>query len=869
MTSEIPLNPMSLDQKPSVPSSTDAVDSETKMMNGNTHELDPLFDDGDPPPLPNGDGHASAPQPEIPTKAAIAEVDAFGRVPVTGASASGAVPPSASEDAAPTGAVAEPVEPLATTSVPPPIEQPASDERDENPAASASAFSEAALPSHTVTDQGADGMFEEKMDTTEDSTPLEAKDAQATGVESSTVNQAVEAPQQDSVRDEPDTVGMVDASAVDAASSSLVRPREEAEDEDEDGPSAKRLKVDTADATAEFKVPEVPASAAATENGTAVAAPSDNFLNTRSIDNQPMTKSQNKFLLDAVRKTKKTKAAKWFLKPVDAEGMGLPTYYTVITNPMDLGTVEQKLKDNEFGSVDETMSAIDRIVKNSVTFNGIHHGVTVEGMNMRAYFVKLMDHIPTGEKARTEATEVKKVPPKPAPVRRESRTTARSPTNKAGDVHQPFLNSDGMPLIRRDSSNPDRPKREIHRPPPRDLPYSVRPKKKKHQLELKFCETVLQEMLKKKYQSFSYPFLQPVDPVALNIPNYFKIIKKPMDVGTIGTNLKNGVYPSAKEFYQDMKLVFTNCYKFNPVTDEVYKMGKSFEELFDKQWEGKKEYMEENRRTSEPASSDEEEYEEDGEDEVDEESKAAVSDHATVHRIIEIQKQITALTAEAMSLTQGSAAAVAPKAKKSAKPKAGGSSKVKRHSTGAAPVAAVKAAPPKKRAKKPRKLTLEQKREVSDAIQTLNEGEMRKAVQIIRNGVPALRVSFVPNGFDIGATDWNEQDVHDDELELDIDDIPDEVLSELHDFVKKLRPKHPVEHDDDYEEPHGIDKPASVSRKKNKPMSAREQESKIARVQEQLQKFHNHGSGSEQSPPRAADDSESGRESDSESSEEE
>jgi hypothetical protein len=52
-------------------------------------------------------------------------------------------------------------------------------------------------------------------------------------------------------------------------------------------------------------------------------------------------------------------------------------------------------------------------------------------------------------------------------------------------------------------------------------------------------------------------------------------------------------------------------------------------------------------------------------------------------------------------------------------------------------------------------------------------------------------------------------------------------------------------------------------------MSAREQESKIARVQEQLQKFHNHGSGSEQSPPRAADDSESGHESDSESSEEE
>ena len=582
------------------------------------------------------------------------------------------------------------------------------------------------------------------MDTTEDSTALEAKDAQATGVESLTVEPVVDTLQQHSVQGEPAAVGMTGAPAVDAASS-LVRPREEAEDEDVR--SAKRLKVDTADATAEFKVPEVPASTAATENGTPIAAtPSDDFLNTRSMDNQPMTKSQNKFLLDAVRKTKKTKAAKWFLKPVDANTMGLPTYYTIITDPMDLGTMEQKLKDNEFDSLDETMAAMDQIVKNSFTFNGMHHIVTVEGMNMRAYFVKLMDHIPIGEKARTDATEIKKPPPKPAPVRRESRTAARSPTNKAGDVHQPFLNSDGMPLIRRDSSNPDRPKREIHRPPPRDLPYSVRPKKKKHQLELKFCESVLQEMLKKKHQSFSYPFLQPVDPVALNIPNYFKIIKKPMDVGTIGANLKNGVYPSAKEFHQDMKLVFTNCYKFNPQTDEVYKMGKSFEELFDRLWEGKKEYMEENRRTSEPASSDEEEYDDDGDDEDDEESKTAASEHATVHRMVEIQKQIAALTAEAMSLTQGTAAAAAaaaPKAKKSAKSKGGGgASKAKRHSTGTAPAATVKtAAAPKKRAKKPRKLTLEQKREVSDAIQTLNEGEMRKAVQIIRNGVPALRVS--------------------------------------------------------------------------------------------------------------------------------
>ena len=34
------------------------------------------------------------------------------------------------------------------------------------------------------------------------------------------------------------------------------------------------------------------------------------------------------------------------------------------------------------------------------------------------------------------------------------------------------------------------------------------------------------------------PFLQPVDPVALNIPDYFRIIKHPMDLGTVRSKVR-------------------------------------------------------------------------------------------------------------------------------------------------------------------------------------------------------------------------------------------------------------------------------------------------------------------------------------------
>jgi len=32
----------------------------------------------------------------------------------------------------------------------------------------------------------------------------------------------------------------------------------------------------------------------------------------------------------------------------------------------------------------------------------------------------------------------------------------------------------------------------------------------------------------------AYPFLEPVDPVAMNLPDYFKVVTQPMDLTTDG-----------------------------------------------------------------------------------------------------------------------------------------------------------------------------------------------------------------------------------------------------------------------------------------------------------------------------------------------
>lgn len=59
-----------------------------------------------------------------------------------------------------------------------------------------------------------------------------------------------------------------------------------------------------------------------------------------------------------------------------------------------------------------------------------------------------------------------------------------------------------------------------------------------------------------------------------------------MDMSTIQGKLNN-VYNTADEFESDIRQMFRNCYKFNPVGTPVYNMGKRLEAVFDKKWQEK------------------------------------------------------------------------------------------------------------------------------------------------------------------------------------------------------------------------------------------------------------------------------------------
>jgi len=71
---------------------------------------------------------------------------------------------------------------------------------------------------------------------------------------------------------------------------------------------------------------------------------------------------------------------------------------------------------------------------------------------------------------------------------------------------------------------------------------------------------VLREIKKK---DIADPFLTPVDWKALGIPDYPTVVKRPMDLGTVSSQLEGGHYSSVRQLAADVDLVWKNAMTYN------------------------------------------------------------------------------------------------------------------------------------------------------------------------------------------------------------------------------------------------------------------------------------------------------------------
>lgn len=92
------------------------------------------------------------------------------------------------------------------------------------------------------------------------------------------------------------------------------------------------------------------------------------------------------------------------------------------------------------------------------------------------------------------------------------------------------------------------------------------------------CGQILTKLMKHK---FGWVFNKPVDVVGLGLHDYHKIVKQPMDLGSVKSKLERKVYLSPLDFASDVRLTFRNAMLYNPKGQDVYYMSENLLSLFD------------------------------------------------------------------------------------------------------------------------------------------------------------------------------------------------------------------------------------------------------------------------------------------------
>lgn len=200
----------------------------------------------------------------------------------------------------------------------------------------------------------------------------------------------------------------------------------------------------------------------------------------------------------------------------DWKALKLPLYPKIVKNPMDLGTVQQKLEAARYGKVEDFLADVDLVWKNAKLFN-------LEGSDIYEVAVLLEEEF----KSKLEVTS--------GPLREAGAKGGPSSSGGGGDT----LSGEVLTSIK----------------------------------------AAVRDIRKHKDAAV---FLEPVDWKTLGILDYPKIIKRPMDLGTIHKRLESGQYNSVLDVAADIDLVWSNAMTYNQDESYIYQVAADLKSFADK-----------------------------------------------------------------------------------------------------------------------------------------------------------------------------------------------------------------------------------------------------------------------------------------------
>lgn len=107
-------------------------------------------------------------------------------------------------------------------------------------------------------------------------------------------------------------------------------------------------------------------------------------------------------------------------------------------------------------------------------------------------------------------------------------------------------------------------------------------KKPKSSKRIKYCASILEELLDRRHRSYVWPFYLDLDTQMLLLPDYRNLIRQPIDLSTIRSRLKTGEYDEPDRFINDFRLMFDNFYTYHSTNRAMMKLGRITEKLFER-----------------------------------------------------------------------------------------------------------------------------------------------------------------------------------------------------------------------------------------------------------------------------------------------
>ncbi|XP_072505172.1 bromodomain testis-specific protein isoform X2 [Notamacropus eugenii] len=313
-----------------------------------------------------------------------------------------------------------------------------------------------------------------------------------------------------------------------------------------------------------------------------------------------------------------------FQQPVDAAKLNLPDYYSIIKRPMDLSTIKKRLEHKYYVKASECIEDLKTMFSNCYMYNKPGDDIVLMAQALEKLFMQKLSQMPSEELviggkerkrkgmqpssgvsaivAKQQAVPSSVCPQTPLsplhiakaaapsctiqPVTQVKRGVKRKADTTTPTTSIVTASSESSPsLMEHKSAKMPLLKEKIVKNIISDSQQQYKVVKSVRLTEqLKYCSEILKEMFSKKHVAYAWPFYKPVDVTALGLHNYYDVVKNPMDLGTIKKKMDNQEYKDAHEFAADVRLMFMNCYKYNPPDHEVVVMARTLQDVFEMQF---------------------------------------------------------------------------------------------------------------------------------------------------------------------------------------------------------------------------------------------------------------------------------------------